>query len=169
MPEPELKTDVEHPIEVIEATKNAKPIGEIILEDGTPTSDVTMPLSKIQFGLLLSCLFCVCVLAALDNLIVSTAIRSIVIDIGKQELAPWIGSAYMITSAGFTPLYGRFADILGRKPMLLFAIVLFEIGSLLCAVAQSMEALIVGRAIAGVGGGGLGSPVLIILSEMVPV
>ncbi|ORY41975.1 MFS general substrate transporter, partial [Rhizoclosmatium globosum] len=115
--------------------------------------------------LLLVCLFCVCVLAALDNLIVSTAIRSIVIDIGKQELAPWIGSAYMITSAGLTPLYGRFADIFGRKPMLLFAIVLFEIGSLVCAVAQSMETLIV----AGIGGGGLGSLVLIIMSEIVTI
>ncbi|KAJ3079082.1 hypothetical protein HDU99_000190 [Rhizoclosmatium hyalinum] len=165
MPEPELKADVEQRIQGSEAAKESKTLAEIVLEDDSPTSDVAMPLSQVQFGLLLACLFCVCVLAALDNLIVSTAIRSIVIDIGKQELAPWIGSAYMITSAGLTPLYGRFADIFGRKPMLLFAIALFEIGSLVCAVAQSMETLIV----AGIGGGGLGSLVLIIMSEIVTI
>ncbi|ORY41977.1 MFS general substrate transporter [Rhizoclosmatium globosum] len=98
-----------------------------------------------------------------------TALKSIVYDFGKQDLIPWIGSSYLMTAAPLGTLYGKFADIFGRKWVFVFAITVFEIGSLLCGAATSMEFLIVGRAIAGVGGGGIFSCVLIIISDIVSI
>ncbi|KAJ3289469.1 hypothetical protein HDU79_004052 [Rhizoclosmatium sp. JEL0117] len=74
-----------------------------------------------------------------------------------------------MTAAPLGTLYGKFADIFGRKWVFVFAITVFEIGSLLCGAATSMEFLIVGRAIAGVGGGGIFSCVLIIISDIVSI
>ncbi|KAI9350721.1 major facilitator superfamily domain-containing protein [Obelidium mucronatum] len=108
-------------------------------------------------------------LAALDQTIVATALKAIVTDFGKQDLVPWIGSAFLLTAAPLGTLYGKFADIFGRKLVFIFAIAVFELGSLLCGVATSMEFLIVGRAIAGVGGGGIFALVLIIISDIVSI
>ncbi|KAJ3031939.1 UNVERIFIED_CONTAM: hypothetical protein HDU68_010019 [Siphonaria sp. JEL0065] len=107
-------------------------------------------------------------MGSLDNTIVSTALRSIILDLGHQDLAPWIGSAYLISSASLATLYGKFADIFGRRIMFLFAMIMFEVGSLVCGIAGSVETLIVGRALAGVGGGGIGVLVLIIIADIVP-
>ncbi|KAI8611933.1 major facilitator superfamily domain-containing protein [Chytriomyces sp. MP71] len=128
---------------------------------------VPIQLSKAQFtavyvGLLLSIM-----LAALDQTIVSTALKSIVTDLGNQALVPWIGSAYLLTAAPLQPLYGKFADIFGRKVTFIFAIMMFEVGSALCGAANSMEFLIASRAIAGIGGGGIFALVLIIISDIV--
>ncbi|KAI8909272.1 major facilitator superfamily domain-containing protein [Powellomyces hirtus] len=79
----------------------------------------------------------------------------------------WIGVAYLLTATAFSPTYGKLADIFGRKPMFVAAILIFEIGSAICGAATSMPMLIVGRAIAGVGGGGLFSLILIIISDLV--
>ncbi|KAJ3062587.1 hypothetical protein HDU98_001533 [Podochytrium sp. JEL0797] len=137
--------------------------------ESNPVSDVKVPLSKSQFvsvfvGLMLSI-----AMAALDQTIVSTALKSIVRDLGHQELVPWIGSAYLMTAAPFGALYGKFADLFGRKWVFVFALVVFEVGSLICGVATSMNLLILGRAIAGVGGGGIFSCVLIIISDIVSI
>ncbi|KAI8614121.1 major facilitator superfamily domain-containing protein [Chytriomyces sp. MP71] len=129
--------------------------------------NVQVTLSRGQFvavyvGLLLSIM-----LAALDQTIVSTALKSIVTDLGKQELVPWIGSAYLLTAAPLGTLYGKFADIFGRKATFIFAITMFEVGSALCGAATSMEFLIAARAVAGIGGGGIFALVLIIISDIV--
>ncbi|KAI9349006.1 major facilitator superfamily domain-containing protein [Zopfochytrium polystomum] len=108
-------------------------------------------------------------LAALDQTIVSTILRVVVADLGHQELISWIGSAYLITATSFSLLYGRMSDIFGRKWVFIFAIAVFEIGSAICGAANSMELLIVGRAIAGVGGGGIFSLVLIIITDIVSI
>ncbi|KAI8610680.1 major facilitator superfamily domain-containing protein [Chytriomyces sp. MP71] len=106
-------------------------------------------------------------LSALDQTIVATALKSIFDDLGRQDLSPWLGSSYLMTAAPLGTLYGKFADIFGRKWVFIFAIVVFELGSAMCGAAKTMEFLIAGRAVAGVGGGGIFSLVLIIISDIV--
>ncbi|ORY41976.1 MFS general substrate transporter, partial [Rhizoclosmatium globosum] len=140
-----------------------------VMQDEDGTNYIRVPLTKAKFVLVYIGLLLAILLAALDQTIVATALKTIVTDFGKQNLIPWIGSAYLMTAAPLGTLYGKFADIFGRKWVFVFAITVFEIGSLLCGVATSMEFLIVGRAIAGVGGGGIFSCVLIIISDIVSI
>ncbi|KAJ3187248.1 hypothetical protein HDU82_004167 [Entophlyctis luteolus] len=141
-----------------------------IIEDAVgvpPEKAVRVPLSRLEFVLVYTGLMLGIMMAALDQTIVSTALKAVVADLGHQELVPWIGSAYLLTAAPFGTLYGKFADLFGRKWVFVFALVVFEAGSLVCGVAPSMDVLILGRAIAGVGGGGIFSCVLIIISDIV--
>jgi len=95
------------------------------------------------------------VLAALDNLIVGNALPTIVRELHGVELAAWPTTAYILTSSVSTPLYGKIGDRYGRRPVWLFALTVFLAGSALCGVAQTMDQLIVFRAVQGLGGGGL--------------
>ncbi|KAH7098801.1 MFS general substrate transporter [Auriculariales sp. MPI-PUGE-AT-0066] len=106
-------------------------------------------------------------LAALDQTIVATALPTIVKDIGGEKGYSWIGSAYLLMSACLMPLYGRLADILGRKVVLYFGIFLFLLGSALCGAAQNFTWLALCRGLQGAGGGGLIQMVLIIISDIV--
>jgi EmrB/QacA subfamily drug resistance transporter len=101
-------------------------------------------------GLLLSML-----LAALDSTIVATALPTIVRELGGLERLSWVVTAYLLAQTIVIPLYGKLGDLYGRKIVLQTAIVLFLIGSALCGLSRSMMALIVFRAIQGLGGGGL--------------
>jgi EmrB/QacA subfamily drug resistance transporter len=92
-------------------------------------------------------------LVALDSTIIATAVPSIVRDVGGFSQFPWLFSIYLLSQAVTTPLYGKFADSLGRRPVLFFGIGLFLVGSVLCGAAWSMPALIVARAVQGVGAG----------------
>ncbi|MBT0566155.1 MFS transporter [Williamsia sp. CHRR-6] len=107
-------------------------------------------------------------LAALDQTIVSTAIRTIADDLNGYSLQAWVTTAYLITSTIVTPLYGKLSDMYGRKPFFMTAITLFIIGSLLCATATSMYELAVYRAVQGLGAGGLFSLALTIIGDIVP-
>ncbi|KAJ3069005.1 hypothetical protein HDU98_007911 [Podochytrium sp. JEL0797] len=138
-------------------------------EPADPALQVKVPLSRAEFISVFIGLMLGIMMAALDQTIVSTALKSIVKDLGHQELVPWIGSAYLMTSAPFGALYGKFADLFGRKWVFVFALVIFEVGSFLCGIAPSMGILILGRAVAGVGGGGIFSLVLIIISDIVSI
>ena len=82
-------------------------------------------------------------LVALDSTIIATAVPSIVRDLGGFSQFPWLFSIYLLTQAVTVPLYGKFADVLGRKPVMFFGIAVFLLGSVLCGVAWSMPALIV--------------------------
>lgn len=93
-------------------------------------------------------------LAALDMTIIATAIPTISSHFDSSLGYVWIGSAYLLGNATFVPTWGKISDIFGRKPVLIAAVVIFWIGSLLCAVSTSMGMLIAARAIQGVGGGG---------------
>eukprot|EP00842_Homolaphlyctis_polyrhiza_P001326 jgi/Hompol1/2194/HPOL_005883-RA len=128
---------------------------------------VRVPLSRLQFIAVYIGLALAIFLAALDQTIVATAIPAIVKEFDGLDKVAWIGTAYLLTSTAFSSLYGKFADIFGRKPTFLFAIIIFEVGSLVCGIANSMIVLIIGRAVAGVGGGGIFSLVLIIISDIV--
>ncbi|KAJ3174866.1 hypothetical protein HDU87_006658 [Geranomyces variabilis] len=124
------------------------------------------PLSRSRRIFLLTALAIVVFLAALDQTIVATALNQIGADLQGTSSIPWIGTAYLLTSTAFCSCYGSFADIFGRKLILLSAISIFAIGSLLCGIAKSMVVLILGRAIAGIGGGGLITLVLIIIADI---
>ncbi|MET8140109.1 MDR family MFS transporter [Sphaerisporangium sp. NPDC005288] len=92
-------------------------------------------------------------LVALDSTIIATAVPSVVSDLGGFSQFPWLFSIYLLTQAVTVPLYGKFADIFGRKPVMFFGIAVFLLGSVLCGVAWSMPALIIFRALQGIGAG----------------
>src|SRR3954464_1764262 len=88
-------------------------------------------------------------LAALDQTVVATAIRTIADDLNGFDLQAWATTAFLITSTIVTPLYGKLSDIYGRKPLFLTAIILFLIGSFLCGMSHSMYELAGFRALQG--------------------
>ena len=92
-------------------------------------------------------------LVAIDSTIIATAVPSVVSDLGGFSQFPWLFSIYLLTQAVTVPLYGKFADIFGRKPVMFFGIAVFLLGSVLCGLAWSMPALIVFRALQGIGAG----------------
>jgi EmrB/QacA subfamily drug resistance transporter len=106
-------------------------------------------------------------LAALDQTIVVTAMPTIGRALGNPEYLPWIITSYLLASTAVTPLYGKVSDIIGRRVTLLFAIVVFIIGSVLCALAPSLFILIIARAVQGLGGGGLISLAQTIIADIV--
>ncbi|RKS71384.1 EmrB/QacA subfamily drug resistance transporter [Motilibacter peucedani] len=107
-------------------------------------------------------------LAALDQTIVSTAIRTIADDLHGFSIQAWATTAYLITSTISTPLYGKLSDIYGRKQFFLLAIIVFIVGSALCGLAQDMYQLAGFRALQGLGAGGLFSLALAIVGDIVP-
>src|SRR3954464_7182182 len=105
--------------------------------------------------LVVSGLMLVMLLASLDQTIVSTALPTIVGDLGGLEHISWVVTAYLLAITVVTPLYGKLGDLYGRKVVLQAALVIFLIGSALCGLARGMTELIAFRAIQGLGGGGL--------------
>ncbi len=107
-------------------------------------------------------------LAALDQTIVSTALPTIVSDLGGIDHLSWVVTAYLLASTAATPLWGKLGDMYGRKRLFQTVIVIFLIGSALCGVAQSMGELIAFRALQGLGGGGLIVLSMAIVGDIVP-
>jgi EmrB/QacA subfamily drug resistance transporter len=105
-------------------------------------------------------------LAALDTTIVGTALPSIVGKLGGITLYSWVFSAYLLTSTTTVPIYGKLADLFGRKPIFLFGSAVFLIGSIASGAAQSMEQLIIFRAIQGLGAGAVLPIVLTIIGDI---
>ena len=106
-------------------------------------------------------------LAALDQTIVATAIRTIADDLDGLSLQAWATTGYLITATITTPLYGKLSDLYGRKPLFLTAISIFVIGSVACTFADTMYQLAAFRAIQGLGAGGLFSLALTIIGDIV--
>ncbi len=107
-------------------------------------------------------------LAALDQTIVATAVRTIADDLKGLNEQAWATTAYLITSTIVTPLYGKLSDIYGRKKFFVAAITIFVIGSMMCSFADSMKQLALFRAVQGLGAGGLFSLALAIIGDIVP-
>jgi EmrB/QacA subfamily drug resistance transporter len=107
-------------------------------------------------------------LAALDQTIVSTALKNIVEEFNGLNHYTWVVTAYLLTSTASTPLYGKISDLYGRRPVFQFAIVTFLVGSLLAGASQNMTQLIATRAIQGLGAGGLMALTFVIIGDIIP-
>src|SRR5438270_9497183 len=100
-------------------------------------------------------LFVATFLVALDTSVIATAMPTVIGQIGGIQLYSWVFSAYLLTSTVTVPIYGKVADLFGRKPAFLFSIAVFLVGSMLCGQAQTMEQLIAFRLLQGLGAGGV--------------
>jgi EmrB/QacA subfamily drug resistance transporter len=105
-------------------------------------------------------------LIAIDSTIIATAVPSIVADIGGFAQFPWLFSIYLLAQAVSVPVYGKLADLFGRKPVILFGIGLFLAGSILCGVAWSMGLLIASRAVQGLGAGAIAPTAITIVGDL---
>lgn len=121
--------------------------------------EVLVSIGALLLGLLI---------AALDQTIVSTALPTIVSDLGGMAHLSWVVTAYMLAATAATPLWGKLGDQYGRKRLFQYAIVLFLLGSALCGLAQDMPQLIGFRALQGLGGGGLIVLSMAIVGDIVP-
>ena len=128
---------------------------------------MTKPLTHREIMIIMGSLMTGLLLAALDQTIVSTALKMIVEDFNGLNHYSWVVTAYLLTSTASTPLYGKISDLYGRRPVYQFAIVVFLIGSFLAGAATSMEQLIIFRAIQGLGAGGLMALTFVIVGDIV--
>jgi EmrB/QacA subfamily drug resistance transporter len=133
----------------------------------TPDSR-TGALSHKQIMTILAGLLLGMFLAALDQTIVATAMRTIADKLNGLTAQAWVTTAYLITSTVTTPLYGKLSDMYGRKPFYMFAITVFVGGSMLCGTAHSIYELAAYRGLQGIGAGGLMSLAFAIVGDIVP-
>jgi EmrB/QacA subfamily drug resistance transporter len=131
----------------------------------SPSPHAEAPASSAS-GLTLAALMLMLVLAALDQTILSTALASIRQELPGNLPSTWTFSAYLLSATIVIPLYGRLADVYGRKSILLSAVALFLLGSSACAASQSMLQLVLARAIQGAGGGGLMTLAMLVVASM---
>ncbi|MBO9625921.1 MAG: MFS transporter [Microbacterium sp.] len=108
-------------------------------------------------------------LIAIDATILATAVPSIVRDLGSYQQFPWLFSVYLLAQAVSVPIYSRFADTVGRKPIIMLGIGLFLLGSILCGFAWSMGALIVFRIVQGIGAGAVAPMSMTIVGDIYTV
>ena len=125
------------------------------------------PLTHKEIMIVLSGLMTGMLLAALDQTIVSTALKNIVEDFNGLNHYTWVVTAYLLTSTASTPLYGKISDLYGRRPVFQFAIITFLIGSFLAGASQNMTQLIFTRALQGLGAGGLMALTFVIIGDIV--
>jgi EmrB/QacA subfamily drug resistance transporter len=140
------------------------------MERGEPVTTTAVekpPLSHREIMVIFSGLMAGMFLAALDQSIVGTAMKTIVTDLGGADQVTWTVAAYLIASTVSTPLYGKLSDQFGRRPVFQFVIAVFLVGSLLGGLSQNMTMLVLARAIQGLGGGGLMSLAFTIIGDIV--
>lgn len=125
-------------------------------------------LNKRSFVLVYVALMVAMLLAALDQTIFSTALPTIVGELHGLEHMAWVTTAYILAATVVMPLYGKLGDLLGRRNVFIAAIGLFTLGSVVAALAQSMGMLVTGRAVQGLGGGGLMILAQAIIADLVP-
>ncbi|MCB5954427.1 MDR family MFS transporter [Enterococcus sp. CWB-B31] len=107
-------------------------------------------------------------MTAIEGTIVSTAMPTIVGSLEGMEIMNWVFSIYLLTNAMLTPIYGKLADKIGRKPVFLIGISIFILGSSLCGIAPSMLTLIIARAVQGIGAGAVMPVALTIIADIYP-
>ncbi|NCV77116.1 MAG: MFS transporter, partial [Actinobacteria bacterium] len=134
---------------------------------GRAKVDHSKPLTHREILVVMSGLLMGMLLAALDQTIVSTALKKIVEDFNGLNHYSWVVTAYLLTSTATTPLYGKISDLYGRRPVYQFAIIVFLIGSFLAGAATSMDQLILFRAVQGIGAGGLMALTFVIVGDIV--
>ncbi|MFD5073298.1 MFS transporter [Streptomyces sp. NPDC058371] len=150
---------------LVEIEQEAVPVADLPPRDPAPAGPALSPrrIRLVFIGLMFALL-----LAALDQMIVATALPKIVGELHGLDRMSWAITAYLLTSTVGLPVYGKLGDLYGRKGVFQFAIVVFVIGSGLAGRAQSMDQLIAFRAVQGVGAGGLMIGVQAIMADIVP-
>jgi EmrB/QacA subfamily drug resistance transporter len=140
----------------------------------TPTGDY---LSHRQILVVIAGLMAGMFLAALDQSIVGVALPKITSELGGLDKLSWVVTAYLLTSTAATPLWGKISDLRGRRPVFQAAIVVFLVGSIVCGFASPLssalglpgiDVMIIGRAVQGLGGGGLMSLALAVIGDVIP-
>ncbi|KAI8074876.1 major facilitator superfamily-domain-containing protein [Gongronella butleri] len=139
------------------------------VEDTSDDDIVATRLNGVSLSTILLGMFVGVTLSALDVSIVATIYTTIGTEFKRSNEIIWIGTVYMLSYTALQPLYGRISDIFGRKNAIVFAAVLFFVGSLLCGAATNLWFLVVARAIAGMGGGGINTLTSILVSDLVPL
>ena len=124
---------------------------------------------RSERGPVLGAIMLTTALIALDSTVIATAVPTVVRDLGGFSQFPWLFSVYLLTQAVTVPIYGKLADILGRKPVLFFGVVVFVASSLLCGLAWSMPTLIAARALQGIGAGAVQPIGLTIIGDLYSV
>jgi len=108
-------------------------------------------------------------LAAADQTVIVSSYGKIGSELDGLNKTSWIANAYFLTLTTFQPLYGKLSDIFGRKPCLVFSYSVFGLGCLWCGMARSIDELLLARAFAGIGGGGMTTIVSILFSDVIPL
>ncbi|WP_412076960.1 MDR family MFS transporter [Streptomyces xanthophaeus] len=142
-------------------------MGETVKTTKTP-GEVDAAVKPRSVRVVLMALMIAMLLAMLDNMIIGTAMPTIVGELGGLEHLSWVVTAYTLATAASTPIWGKIGDLYGRKGSFLTSIVIFLIGSALSGMAQDMGQLIGFRAIQGLGAGGLMVGVMAIIGDLIP-
>ncbi|PYI03213.1 MFS general substrate transporter [Aspergillus sclerotiicarbonarius CBS 121057] len=137
---------------------------QLTVEDPSPTPRYGPRIWAIMVALCVTNL-----LVALEGTVISTALPTIVDQLGGGEEYVWASTGYFLTNTVFQPLYGQMADIFGRRWLIMYAVAMFVLGSGISGGAASMNALIAGRVIQGIGGGGITLLVNLIVCDLVPL
>ncbi|GAA4401050.1 MDR family MFS transporter [Tsukamurella soli] len=135
----------------------------------SPESAARAPIPVAQRNLIFGTIMVGMLLAALDQTIVSTALPTIVGDLGGAGHMSWIVTAYMLAETVSTVLAGKFGDLYGRKNVLIVSVVTFIVGSFFCGLSTNMEWLIVARAVQGIGGGGITVTATALIADVIPL
>ncbi|KIW12313.1 hypothetical protein PV08_09590 [Exophiala spinifera] len=148
------------------------PIEACPVDRPSTMDDTVVPIkhrSRLRITMILTALYLSLFVAALDATIVATALPKITADLHSAAGYVWIGGAYLIANAAASPIWVKFSDIWGRKPIFLVALVVFFASSIICAAAVDMQMLIVGRSFQGAAGGGLICMVNVGISDLFSV
>ncbi|MDP9102371.1 MAG: MFS transporter [Actinomycetota bacterium] len=124
---------------------------------------------RSERGPVLGAIMLTTALIALDSTVIATAVPSVVRDLGGFSQFPWLFSVYLLTQAVTVPIYGKLADVVGRKPVLIFGVTVFVAASVLCGFAWSMPALIAARGLQGIGAGAIQPMGLTIIGDLYSV
>ncbi|BFZ55831.1 hypothetical protein PYCC9005_002872 [Savitreella phatthalungensis] len=126
------------------------------------------PVTHAHLALVMSAIVCSAFLNAFDLTVISSIYPTIGSEFKALNQMPYVTTAYLLANTAFQPMYGRLSDIFGRKNTLLMAQTIFLVGTLGCGVSRNLWSLVLARAIAGVGGGGINVVSVILLTDLVP-
>ncbi len=142
------------------AAQRARQLADASAQQGSVPDDHPTPSRKRQIYAIFAGLLLAMFVSSLSETVTATALPTIVGDLGGVDHMQWVTTAYILAATVMMPIYGKLGDLFGRKYLLVIALSVFIVGSAVCGFATSMELLILGRAVEGLGGGGL-----IILSQ----
>ena len=140
---------------------------QLMTNTETVATDAPFQITQHQIRMVYAGMMTAVMLAALDGTIVNTALTTIVGELGGFRAYTWVTTSYLLASTAATPLFGKLSDIYGRQLFVKIAVIAFIIGSLLCAMANSMTFLVAARGVQGVGGGGIMAMSYVVIADIV--